>query len=213
VIFLDILLPAEVGWDILRDLKADPRTRQIPVIVVSVLDRPEKGLALGADGYLVKPVSRERLLAALSSISTPRAPSQSVLIVSPAPGGKRAPRILLAEDDETNVVTLIDFLRSREYEVFVARNGKEAVRLTREVRPDLILMDIQMPVMDGFRATELIRADASREIAATPIVAVTALAMTGDRERCLAAGANEYLTKPVGLKRLASVIEGLLPTR
>jgi PAS domain S-box-containing protein len=216
VILLDILLPAEVGWQILGELKADPRTQQIPVVVVSVLDREEEGRALGAHAHLTKPVSRERLLAVLAGIAQG---SPQARPAPPPSGGGRPPeataprRILLAEDDETNVATVIDFLRARGHEVFVARNGEEAVRLAAELRPDLILMDVQMPVMDGLRATRAIRAHGPEGTRAVPIVAITALAMAGDRERCLAAGATEYLTKPVGLKRLASTIDDLLPRR
>ena len=89
-----------------------------------------------------------------------------------------------------------------------ATNGVVAVRLARELRPALILMDIQMPVMDGLSAIREIRADPA--IAAIPIVALTALAMPGDRERCLAAGATEYMSKPVNLKALTELVKCLL---
>ena len=98
--------------------------------------------------------------------------------------------------------------------VVVARNGDEAVDLARSESPDLILMDVQMPGMDGLEATRRIRADADPEtglrtsLADVPIIALTALAMPGDRERCLEAGANEYLGKPVSLRRLVETIEG-----
>ena len=214
LVLLDILLPAEVGWDILRELKVDPRTRHIPVVVISVLDRPDAGRALGADGYLVKPVTREALLEALAKADGARA-QRPVLIVEPrAEAPELTPaRLLLAEDDETNVATVIDFLRARGHDVCVARNGREAVTLAHDARPDLILMDIQMPVLDGLGAIREIRGSAEARLRAVPIIALTALTMTGDRERCLDAGADDYLTKPVGLKRLAGVIDALLARR
>ncbi len=86
----------------------------------------------------------------------------------------------------------------------MARNGIEAVQMTKQQKPDVILMDIQMPEMDGLEAIQRIRTDA--ELAMIPIIALTALAMPGDRERCLAAGATEYMTKPVGLKKLVNII-------
>jgi CheY-like chemotaxis protein len=89
-----------------------------------------------------------------------------------------------------------------------ARNGLIAIKLARELRPALILMDIQMPVMDGLAAIREIRADPA--ISATPIVALTALAMPGDRERCLASGANEYMSKPVNFKALAALVTRML---
>ncbi len=120
------------------------------------------------------------------------------------PGAKR-PLILLAEDNEDSIHTFSDYLLAKGYRVVVARDGAEAIERAREERPDLILMDIQMPVMDGLEATRRIRADA--DPARVPIIALTALAMPGDRERCLAAGVNEYLSKPVSLKGLVQVIE------
>ncbi len=117
----------------------------------------------------------------------------------------RSLSILLVEDNEANLQMTADYLTGMGYRVLVARGGAEAVEQAVEQRPDLILMDIQMPGVDGLEATRRIRAHA--ELADTPIIALTALAMPGDRERCLAAGANGYLSKPVGLKGLMHAIE------
>ena len=201
VIFLDILLPEEIGWDVLHALKTDRRTARLPVVVTSVLDRPIRGVAAEADDYILKPATRARLAEALTRIAT----SSSARGKRSSPPGVR--RILLADDAATNVETLLDFLASRGFEVLVARDGHEAVAIARAKRPDLILMDIQMPHLDGLAATRLLREDPNPEVRAIPIIALTALAMTGDRERCLAAGADDYLTKPVGLRALASAIE------
>ncbi|NTU81319.1 MAG: response regulator, partial [Chloroflexales bacterium] len=113
------------------------------------------------------------------------------------------PLILLAEDHEENSQLLSDILTAAGYRVVVARNGVEAVALAEDLRPALILMDIQMPVLDGLEATRRLRAAGMR---ATPIIALTALTMRGDRERCLEAGANEYLSKPVSLRALLTLI-------
>jgi CheY-like chemotaxis protein len=99
---------------------------------------------------------------------------------------------------------MTDYLEIQGYQVSLARNGIEAVQLAKQQKPDLILMDIQMPEMDGLEATRRIRTEA--DLDTIPIVAITALAMPGDREQCLAAGATDYLTKPVSLKKLASII-------
>lgn len=123
------------------------------------------------------------------------------------PGGQHSAVILLAEDTESSIHTVFDYLRAKGYQVIVARNGNEAVDLARAESPDLILMDIQMPGMDGLEATRRIRADAEPAVASVPIIALTALAMPGDRERCLEAGANEYLSKPVSLRQLVDAIE------
>lgn len=119
-----------------------------------------------------------------------------------------AGRILLAEDMESNIMILGDYLEAQGFEVVFARNGREAVSICKEALPDLILMDIQMPEMDGLEAIRQIRADS--RFATLPIVALTALAMNGDRERCLEAGATEYVSKPMNLKKLRELIGSLL---
>jgi CheY-like chemotaxis protein len=118
------------------------------------------------------------------------------------------PTVLLAEDNDANVQTIGGYLEDKGYEMRYAMNGIAAIKLAREMRPALILMDIQMPMMDGLTAIREIRADRSMD--AIPIVALTALAMNGDRERCFAAGASEYMSKPVSLKGLAEMVKRLL---
>ncbi|MFX1266254.1 MAG: GAF domain-containing protein [Promethearchaeota archaeon] len=118
--------------------------------------------------------------------------------------------ILLAEDNQSSIDTVFDYLLAHGYDVIVARNGVEAVDVARREHPDVILMDIQMPEMDGLEATRQIRADTTSGVATIPIIALTALAMPGDRERCLEAGADEYLSKPVSLRGLLDAIEGQL---
>jgi signal transduction histidine kinase/DNA-binding response OmpR family regulator len=120
------------------------------------------------------------------------------------------PLILLAEDNEDGIHTFSDYLLAKGYRVVVARDGAEAIERAGEERPELILMDIQMPGMDGLEATRRIRADAAQGVATVPIIALTALAMPGDRERCLEAGVDEYLSKPVSLGELVKVIEAQL---
>jgi len=209
VIFLDILLPTSSGWEVLAQLKDDPQTRDIPVVIVSVVDEQARAMALGAAGYLVKPITRQQIQAVLGTLAAP-GPEGDAHKVAPDQGlGARSPLILLAEDNQANITTLADYLLVKGYQVVVARNGAEAIGRAMELHPDLILMDIQMPGMDGLEATRRIRADG--ELADIPIIALTALAMPGDRERCLNAGANDYLSKPVSLKGLVAAIEALLP--
>lgn len=117
-------------------------------------------------------------------------------------------QILLAEDNEDNIFTILNYLEVLGYQIIVAKNGFEAITLTKAHRPDLILMDIQMPGMDGLEATKQIRLD--QNFLNIPIIALTALAMPGDLEKCLAVGANAYLSKPVELKQLANLIKQLL---
>jgi CheY-like chemotaxis protein len=116
--------------------------------------------------------------------------------------------ILIVEDNEANIDTLSEYLPYKGFQIVVARNGNEAIDRARETKPDLILMDIQTPGMDGITATRYIRQDST--LAGIPIIALTALAMPGDRERCLEAGVDEYLSKPVSLKQLLITIKEYL---
>jgi PAS domain S-box-containing protein len=116
--------------------------------------------------------------------------------------------ILLAEDNAANILTIGDYLESHGYEIVVAHDGIEAIEKAETIHPNIILMDIQMPVMNGLEAMTRLRMNS--RFATTPIIALTALAMPGDRERCLNAGANEYLSKPVSLKNLFHIIKGVL---
>ncbi|HRW06848.1 MAG TPA: histidine kinase N-terminal 7TM domain-containing protein [Caldilineaceae bacterium] len=117
-------------------------------------------------------------------------------------------KLLLVEDNETNIRTFSDYLATVGYELEVTRSGTEALTYLRDGRPDLILLDIQMPGMDGWEVARRIRQMA--ELRTVPIIALTALAMPGDRERCLEAGMDEYLSKPVSLRQLRSLIETYL---
>jgi CheY-like chemotaxis protein len=119
------------------------------------------------------------------------------------------PLILLAEDNPANVVTVLDYLHAHGFEIKVAHNGVEAIAMAQAKKPALILMDIQMPEMDGMEACRRIRK--LKEMADLPIIALTALAMPGDRERCLEAGMNDYLSKPVSLKLLLQKVRQFVP--
>ena len=129
-------------------------------------------------------------------------------IVTAAVSHGPAPLLLLAEDNEANIATFREYLEAKGYRVLIARQGVEAIAQAQAQHPALILMDVQMPGMDGLEAIRRLRMDDACKV--TPIIALTALAMTGDRERCLAAGADDYLSKPVQLRALAERIAALL---
>jgi two-component system cell cycle response regulator DivK len=118
------------------------------------------------------------------------------------------PRVLLVEDNEMNRDMLSRRLARKEYEVLVAVDGKEGVEMAGSVAPDLILMDMSLPVMDGWEATRQLKA--SPETKAIPIIALTAHAMSGDREKAMEAGCDDYDTKPIELPRLLAKMEALL---
>jgi PAS domain S-box-containing protein len=205
VIIMGLLLPETSGWTALEQLQKDPRTRHIPIILVTVVEDHNRGLTLGAVAHLVKPVHRYELFESLQKAAkqkesfTPRKHNDF-------PNNVKT--ILMAEDNESNIETIADFLEINGYQIRIVRTGLEALDSINQNKPDLILMDIQMPGLNGVETIRRIREDPSIE--QMPIIALTALAMPGDRERCLRAGANKYMSKPVQLKELLNLITSLL---
>jgi len=207
LILVEMNLKERSGLDALVELKSDPRTRTIPVIMMSVEESRPKALELGAAGYLVKPFSQddlrseiERAFGGIASTSLAQTPDSN----------KDGQTLLVADDNEENLQMLADFLKSRKFNVEKARDGIELLTMAERTHPDLMLVDIQMPEMDGLEAIRRIRAHPDTSLAATPIIAITALAMPADRERCLAAGANDYLSKPLELGKLVENIQRLI---
>ncbi|MEE3716925.1 response regulator [Tumidithrix elongata RA019] len=203
LIVFDSCLPNLLGWEVLTQLKSHPLTQHIPILIISLVDERSQGLSLGAAEYIVKPIAKEQFRRAIHKtwnskpdITTPNVEASPEML---------QPLILIAEDDEANVDTIWDYLSNCGYRLIIAKNGQEAVYLAEIEKPDIVLMDIQMPIMDGLEATRQIRANPAMEH--IPIVALTALAMAGDRERCLEVGVNDYLTKPVRLKQLNQTIQ------
>lgn len=111
-------------------------------------------------------------------------------------------RILVVEDNSDNLVLIQDVLTSLQYEMLSARDGQEGVEAARAYHPDLILMDLSLPRMDGWTATRILKSDPA--LASIPIIALTAHAMAGDRERALTAGCDDYLSKPLRLRELGA---------
>ena len=118
------------------------------------------------------------------------------------------PKILLVEDNEMNRDMLSRRLKRRGYEVVIAVNGADGLAMANSEAPDLILMDMSLPVLDGWEATKSIKADPATE--SIPVIALTAHAMSGDREKALAAGCDDYDTKPIDLSRLLSKIQAFV---
>jgi len=121
---------------------------------------------------------------------------------------QKSPRILLAEDNDVNASTFISYLTAKGYFLIWSKNGQEAIDMAKNELPDLILMDIQMPKINGLEAIKQIRNEP--QLVNIPIIALTALAMPGDQEKCLEAGANEYLTKPLKLRQLTTIMQKFL---
>ncbi|WP_224370223.1 hybrid sensor histidine kinase/response regulator [Hyalangium versicolor] len=160
----------------------------------------ESELGKGSRFTVVLPVREpEAAEALLPPVAAPRAPAPR------RPATSLDCTVLIADDNEANTQHLEDYLEAYGCRVVIARDGEEALRLCREVNPTVVLMDIQMPRMSGLEAIQRLRAEPA--IAHLPVVALTALAMPGDRERCLSAGANDYLSKPVRLADVLRVVQ------
>jgi DNA-binding response OmpR family regulator len=162
---LDLVIPGTDGLSVLRELRADPDTRHIPVIIISVLDNRELGLTLGADDYFVKPVDGDALLERLAAL-VPREVGGRVLVI----------------DDDPALHELVAAGLPARYRLLHAHTGREGVELARRESPDLVLLDLMMEGMDGFEVAATLKADErTRQL---PIVVLTAKTMDrDDRER------------------------------
>jgi PAS domain S-box-containing protein len=323
-ITLDLMLHGKSGWETLNQLKRDPATAAIPVVIVSVLDEKQTGLSLGAAEYLVKPVSKRSLLESLARhVHWPEGGAPRVLVVDDEPesrqlvaeilrserytpitaaSGKEAlellsaagadalvldllmpemngfellkhirsrpelaripvfvltakdltaaelelldhqvdalfvksgpwrqellsrirnavgkrqrarrTRVLVADDSRESREFIQDALASQGFEITEAVDGKDALAKIQQIHPDLVFMDIQMPEVDGYAALRQIRQNP--DFARLPVIALTAFAMQGDRDKALAAGFDAYISKPVDPRSLRAQVEGLLAPR
>jgi signal transduction histidine kinase/CheY-like chemotaxis protein len=198
VVLLDLILPdGEDGLDVLRKLKDDPQLRQVPVVVVSVVQETRRARDLGADECFVKPIDAQKLLEAV----------QRLCPVAQASVRARA-TVLVVDDHDLNRELARTLLERRGCRVLLARNGQEGMRVAKVEHPDLVLMDLAMPVKDGLTAARELKADP--ETAEIPLIAFTALAMRGDEERARKAGFDGYLTKPLETSALDATLEKFL---
>jgi signal transduction histidine kinase/DNA-binding response OmpR family regulator len=211
LVLLDYQMPEMDGMAFLREVRADPAIAAMRCIVLSSLgDRVAEAEVLGVPAWLSKPVRREQLLGIIASVAgrtSSRLPE--VLTRKDVPTTLYSgARILVVEDNEVNHKVALRMLLNVGIEAQLARDGAQAVAMAREQPFDLVFMDCQMPVMDGYAASGAIRG-----FSRVPIVAMTANALTGDRERCLAAGMNDYLTKPLKKVMVTAMLDKWLPSQ
>lgn len=217
---LDIIMPDMDGWEVLQGLKKNPETKEIPVIVVSISEDRGTGFALGAIGYVTKPVSKKRLISEIEKIGKPG--PRSIMIndldlenLSQHPGlGKPAspPRILLVEDNEAAIIQVKAVLESAGYVADVARGGKEAFDYVSRTIPDGIVLDLMMPEIDGFHVLEKIRG--AKATATIPILILTAKDLTPEDFRKLSANHIQQFVQKGDIDRdsLLSKIRSMLGT-
>ncbi|MBF0227123.1 MAG: response regulator [Desulfobacterales bacterium] len=207
LITMDFMMPGmsgiEVSRKIRRELKIDT-----PIIMMTIFGREEEERAkdVGINGFLTKPISPSVFFTTIMNIfgtKNQKIYKQDESITTPLSELKeklKGMRVLLAEDNLTNQEIASAVLKGAGIEFEIANNGKEAVKKVKNGQFQVVLMDIQMPEMDGYQATRAIREDDSFDN--LPIIAMTAHAMKGDAERCLASGMNGYVTKPISQKKL-----------
>jgi two-component system, sensor histidine kinase and response regulator len=234
-VLTDSQMPEMDGFALARRIKADPTLAGATIVLLSSSGQPGDAArcrAMGISGYLTKPAIRSELLAALLATMGPGQPSGERTPAVAPPGlrdGRRQTRVLLAEDNVVNQTFVRRVLEKRGHHVTVVGTGRAALAALEAEAFDVVLMDVQMPEMDGFEATAAIRqweadvelgrrtapprssfASRSPGSGRIPILALTARAMKGDEERCLAAGMDGYLTKPIKAAALITGIEGRL---
>ncbi len=217
LVLLDAFMPGLDGFAVAEQIKRDPDVAGATIMMLSSADRggdASRCRELGVGYYLRKPMTQSELFdAILAALGAEPLEERKSPLTSQAgsPGAQRRLRILLAEDNEVNQQLAVKTLQKRGHAVVVAADGQEALAAIEQERFDLVLMDIQMPRMDGFAATAVIRESEKLTGRHIPIVALTAHAMKGDRERCLAAGMDAYVTKPLRVEELFETIAKLMP--
>jgi len=212
---LDGMMPHMDGFMLAERIRHIPRLGEMPIIMLSSAGNaigPQRCREVGINHCLIKPAKQSDLLDTIVNVleiatadelgpqTTPSDRSEHVVSL----------RILLAEDGLVNQKVAVSLLEQRGHTVSVANNGQEALDACTRESFDVVLMDVQMPIMDGFQATERIRQQEKTSGNHIPIIAMTAHAMKGDREQCLAAGMDAYIAKPIRANDLYDVVEGII---
>ena len=212
LVILDAQMPGLDGFELAGAVRADPRLAATRLLMLTSAGQRGDGQRcreLGIQGYLAKPASRSDMLEAVAAVlGAPTMPLAPAAVVTKHSIAESRPRleILLAEDNVVNQEVAATVLRKRGHHVDVVGDGRAATDAIAAKRYDVVLMDIQMPIMDGLEATRAIRATpAGKDL---PIIALTAHAQRGEREICLAQGMTDYLTKPFKAHDLFAIIEG-----
>ena len=202
IVITDLHMPEVDGFGLAEKIRKNPGSTHIPILMLSSGSQPSdrhRCRDLGIAVCLTKPVQPSELFDALLDELTKAKPERAEEIVAQQLTDDKGPtlKVLVAEDNAVNRLLARKLLEKHGHTVSAVENGREALAAIERERPDLVLMDVQMPVMDGLEAIRAVRAKEQSSGLRLPIIALTAHAMKGDRERCLDAGADDYLTKPI----------------
>jgi CheY-like chemotaxis protein/HPt (histidine-containing phosphotransfer) domain-containing protein len=215
---LDYNMPGMNGLELARALHAVPRLAPMRTLLLTSVGHPGEAASakdVGIDAFLTKPVRKHALEAALRALvrepGDPAGPGDARSAVAASDLCAPDARILVVDDNAVNQHVIVAMLRRYQCQIEVVGNGRLALDAAAHTPFDVILMDCQMPVMDGYTATAELRARETRGTRRTPIIALTAEALQGERERCLAAGMDDYLAKPVRPPQLAAALRRWLP--
>jgi CheY-like chemotaxis protein len=221
LIISDLLMPGMDGFGFVERVRQKPELSTAKIILLtSAGSRGDAARCeeLGISAYAMKPVRRSELLEVISRLLDDREQWSAQPLITRYSLANARPiaaslRILVAEDNAVNQKLVARLLEKRGHSVEVVANGRKALGALNKRAYDLVLMDVQMPEMDGFEATREIRKREKETGLHTQIIALTAHAMKGDRERCLEAGMDAYLTKPIRPKELDDLLENYITLR
>jgi CheY-like chemotaxis protein len=217
LVLIDAKMPRVDGFSLVEQIKNSSNLTCEIIMMLTSGDRPAeiaKCEQLGVTAYLLKPVKQSELFDATAMVLGVTAPESTALDGMDDQESRVPPlRVLLVEDSLVNQKLAVALLESHGHTVVLAGDGRQAIAAHETREFDLILMDVEMPEMDGFEATAAIRAREKHLDHRTPIIAMTAHAMKGDRERCLEAGMDAYVPKPVRSRHLFSTISAVVKAR
>ncbi|MCA1899884.1 MAG: response regulator, partial [Chloroflexi bacterium] len=212
VVLLDMQMPGMDGEQTARAIKSDPSIKDVKILILTSMGQRGDAArlqALGCAGYLLKPVKQQMLFDAMLAVLSGSGDDSSTLVTRHTLSENKAAgiRLLLAEDNPVNQKLAVIMLQKAGYSVDAVETGAQALERVKTGGYDAVLMDVQMPEMDGFEATRQIRAWEAQKGGRIPIIAMTAHAMSGDRERCLEAGMDDYVSKPLEPRVLFNALE------
>jgi CheY-like chemotaxis protein/HPt (histidine-containing phosphotransfer) domain-containing protein len=216
LVLSDVQMPEMDGYTLAERIRQHPELSGAAILMLTSTGQPgdnRRRRELGIAACLTKPVKHTDLWKAIMhALGMPLPPDESAEQLSlPQAAGARRLRILLAEDNLVNQKLAVRLLEKRGHKVQVANNGKEALAALAARTFDVVLMDVQMPEIDGLEATAAIRRQERLTGEHLPIIAMTAYAMKDDRDRCLAAGMDHYISKPIRAQELFEAVEGVAP--
>ena len=207
IVLVDALMPGKDGFAVAEEINNDPHLMPTTVLMLSSADRStfnDRAKNLSVDGYLDKPVNRRELLEVIGVSLNAEASAGSTSDTMSVPPSLK---VLVAEDTPANQKVVLAILRKRGHNVTLANNGREVIDKLDTESFDVVLMDVQMPTVDGYQATAAIREIKDSPVSQIPIIAMTAHAMKGDAEKCFEVGMNDYISKPIDSKRLVQLVE------